>query len=270
MPKLNRQGWCSFVLLLFFVASTCLTSCITNKNSIYFNDLKEDSLYPGPMPIVMDSITPFTDPKIEKNDVLAVTIQTIAQNESNTPITTNSTGNFSELNGFLVDKKGYIELSNIGFVKVEGLTTTEARELIKQRAKEFWIDPVVNVRIANFGIYMLGDIGRTGLITSASEKISIVDAIALAGDLAITARRDNILLIRTEADGEHKKFVRFDMRSSKIFQSPYFYLKQRDIVYIEPRRDKVLNSDGSFQRYQGYLTYILSLISVMIAFRVIK
>ena len=270
MPKLIWQGCFSFVLLLLFIACMCTTSCITSKKSIYFNDLKKDSLYPGPGPIVMDSVTPFVDPKIEKNDVLAVTIQTIGQNESNTPITTNSSGNFSELNGFLVDKKGYIELSLIGFVKVEGLTTTEARELIKQRAKEFWKEPVVNVRIANFGIYMMGDIGRTGLVTSASEKISIVDAIALAGDLAITARRDNILLIRTDADGEHKRFVRFDMRSSKIFQSPYFYLKQRDIIYVEPRKDKVLNSDGSFQRYQGYLTYILSLISVMIAFRVIK
>jgi polysaccharide export outer membrane protein len=216
----------------------------------------------------MDSVTPFVEPKIEKNDVLAVTIQTIGQNETNTPITSNSTGSFSALNGFLVDQKGYIELSLIGFIKVEGLTTTEARELIKQRAKEFWKEPVVNVRIANFDIYLLGDIGKAGTITSTSEKISIVDAIALAGDLNITAKRDNILLIRTE--GDQKKFVRFDMRTKNIYQSPYFYLKQRDMIYVEPRRDKVQSGDGSFTRYFGYFSSVVTIISILLAFRIVK
>jgi len=268
MYKQTRQSCLSFALLLLFVAYTFMTSCITTRKSIYFNDLKDDSLYPGPGPIVMDSITPFVDPKIEKNDVLAITIQTNSQNESNTPITTSSTGSFNALNGFLVDKNGYIELSLIGFVKVEGFTTTEVRELIKQRAKEFWIEPVVNVRIANFDIAMLGDVGRVGNITSVSEKISIVDAIALAGDLQATARRDNILLIRTE--GDIKKFVRFDMRTKEIFKSPYFYLKQHDIIYVEPRRDKVQSSDGTFGRYTTYVTTLVSLISVMFAFRIIR
>ena len=268
MYKLTRQGCLSFVLLLLFVAYTFMTSCVTQKKQIYFNDLKEDSLYPGPGPIVMDSVTPFVDPKIETNDVLAITIQTNSQNESNTPITTSSTGSFSALNGFLVDKNGYIELSLIGFVKVGGLTTAEARELIKQRAKEFWIEPVVNVRIANFDIYVLGDVGKGGTITSTSEKVSIVDAIALAGDLQVTARRDNILLVRT--DGDTKKFVRFDMRTKDIFKSPYFYLKQRDIIYVEPRRDKIQSSDGTFGRYTTYFTTLVSLVSVMFAFRIVK
>ena len=268
MYKRSRQSCLSFVLFLLFAAFTFMTSCITTKKSIYFNDLKNDSLYPGPGPIVMDSVTPFIDPKIEKNDVLAITIQTNNQNESNTPITTSTTGSFNALNGFLVDKDGYIELSLIGLVKVEGFTTTEARELIKQRAKEFWLEPVVNCRIANFDIQVLGDVGRVGTINSVSEKLSIVDAIALAGDLQATARRDNILLIRTE--GDVKKFIRFDMRTAQIFRSPYFYLKQRDIIYVEPRRDKVQSSDGTFGRYTTYVTALVSLISVMFAFRIIK
>ena len=268
MQKLIRQGCFSFVLLLLFIVSTCLTSCITNRKSIYFNDLKDDSLYPGPGPIVMDSVTPYVEPRIEKNDVLAVTIQTIGQNETNTPITSNSAGSFSALNGFLVDQRGYIELSLIGFIKVEGFTTTEVREMIKQRAKEFWKEPVVNVRIANFDIYLLGDIGKSGTITSTSEKISIVDAISLAGDLNITAHRDNILLVRTE--GDQKKFIRFDMTSSKIFQSPYFYLKQRDLIYVEPRRDKVQSGDNSILRYFGYFSNIVTIISLLFAFRIVK
>ena len=269
MYKLNRQSCFSSVLLFLFFVITCSTSCITSKKSIYFNDLKDDSLTYTSVPIVMDSVTPYFEPKIEKNDVLAVTIQTIGQNESNTPITSNSAGSFSPLNGFLVDQKGYIELSLIGFIKVEGLTTTEARELIKQRAKEFWKEPVVNCRISNFDILMLGDIGRVGTLTSASEKISILDAIALSGDLNLTAKRHNILLIRSE--GDQKKFVRYDIRSTKIFQSPYFYLKQRDIIYVEPRRDKVQSSgDGIFARYLGYFTAVVSVVSLMFAFRIIN
>ena len=246
-----------------------MTSCITGRKSIYFNNLRDDSLTYVPGGVIEKDVTPFVDPVIQTNDVLAITIQTIGQNESNTPITTNSAGNFSELNGFLVDKKGYIELSLIGFIKVGGLTTPEARELIKQRAKEFWKEPVVNVRIANFDIYLLGDIGRIGTITSASEKVSIIDAIALAGDLQPSARRDNILLIRSE--GDKRKFVRFDIRSTDIFQSPYFWLRQRDLIYVEPRKDKIQSGgDAIFARYFGYFSATVTVISILFAFRIIK
>ncbi len=264
MPKLNRQNWYSFSLFLLFVAYTLMVSCVSIKKVKYFSDLPDTMT----TPFVITPITKFVDPTIESNDILSISIQTVTQNSGNAPITTSSSGAFNPLSGCLVDKNGYVELSIIGFVKVGGLTTTEARELIKQKAKEYYNNPVVNVRIANFDIIMLGDVSRSGSISMPSEKVSILDAIALSGDLPLTARRDNILLIRTE--GTEKKFVRLDMNSSKIFQSPYFYLKQRDVIYVEPNKFKLQTSDNTFLRNLGIVSSIISLASIIFIFRSVK
>jgi len=261
----NKLGRNCYGILLLFIAYVLMGSCISSKKILYFQDMADS----GSVPITMLPSTKFVDPKIESNDILAITVQTIVQNkESNSPITTNTPGTFNELNGFLVDKNGYIELSLIGFVKVGGLTTAEARELIKQKAKEFYKEPVVNVRIANFDIVVLGDVNKPGTITLPSEKASIIDAIALSGDLSLTAMRDNILLIRSQ--GDEKKYVRFDMRSSEIFQSPYFYLKQRDIIYVEPSKNKIQSSDNTLIRNLGILSSLVSLASLALVFKSLK
>lgn len=267
MYKLNRQSCFSFSLLLLLVVYTLMSSCVA-ASRIYFNDLKNDTLNSTSPPLVKNNLTKFVDPKIESNDILAITIQTIEQNATNTPITTNSTGTFSALNGYLVDKDGYIELSLVGKVKVGGLTTEEARELIKQKADAYWKEPVVNLRISNFDIIVLGDVNHPGVLTSPSEKISIIDAIALSGDLALTAKRKNILLVRTE--GETKTFVRFDLSKSSIFESPYFYLKQRDLVYVEQGKSKLEGANNLFNTYFGYFSAIISIITAFVAFKVIK
>ena len=260
------QSCNSYAILLLFVGYILTSSCTSTKKILYFQDLPDTASI---TPVTMPPTTKFVDPKIESNDILAITLQTIVQNnESNTPITTNSQGTFNYLNGFLVDKNGYIELSLIGFVKVAGLTTAEARELIKQKAKEFYKEPVVNVRIANFDIVVLGDVSRPGTLTLPSEKASIIDAIALSGDLNMTAKRDNILLIRSE--GDERKYVRFDMRSTQIFQSPYFYLKQRDIIYVEPNKNKIQNSDNTIIRNLGILSSLISIASLIVVFKSIK
>lgn len=251
----------SFGLLVLFVVFIFQSSCISIKKITYFNDLPDTATY------TINKITPFVDPKIESNDILAITVQTIIPNTS-TPITSSSTGSFNELNGFLVDKDGYIELNLIGFVKVGGLTTSEARELLKQKAKYFFKDPIVNVRIANFDVMVLGDVNRAGVINLPSEKASIIDVIGLAGDLQLTANRKNILLIRTEGDA--KKFVRFDITSKDIFQSPYFWMKQHDQVYVEPSKYKIQNSDNSFTRNLSIFTSIFSVLTFFLAFKSIK
>ncbi len=263
MYNKTKQNRYSFVALLLFIVIAVTSSCINTKKIIYFNDLPDSSS----RPYLLGDLTTYVEPKIENSDILAITVQTIVAN-SQTPITSSSTGTFSSLNGFMVDKNGFIELNLIGFVKVAGLTTSEARELIKQKAKEFFKDPVVNVRIANFDVQVLGDVAKVGVVTLSSEKSSLLDALALAGDLLLTARRDNILLIRTE--GDQKKFIRFDLRSKNIFQSPYFYLKQHDIIYVEGRKDKLQASDNGFSRTLGLISSFASLISLVLIFRTFK
>ncbi len=264
MFKPTNQGPYRLSLLLLFFVYAMTTSCVNTKNLLYFQDIP-DTLS---APVTMTSVTPFTEPKIECNDILAITVQTVVQNPGNSPITSTSTGTFNLLNGFLVDKNGYVELSLIGFVKVAGLTTTEARELIKQKAKEFYKEPVVNVRIANFDIAVLGDVARPGMVNVPSEKATVMDAIALAGDMNITAKRGNVLLVRNE--GDEKKFVRFDLRSSNVYHSPYLWLKQRDQIIVEPNKFKVQSSDQTFLRNLGIVSALISTLSLVLLFRNVK
>jgi len=241
-----------------------MSSCISSKKILYFQDLPDSSS----QPTVMNQTAKFVDPKIQSNDILAITLQTEVQNNGNSPITTNSQGTFNPLNGFLVDKNGYIELLFIGFVKVGGLTTAEARELIKQKYKELFNNPVVNVRIANFDISVLGDVAKPGIINMPSEKVSILDAISMTGDLNLTAKRDNILLIRNDSDKQTS--VRFDLTSAKVFQSPYFWLKQRDLIYVEPSRNKIQSSDNLLLRNLSILSSLISIVSFALIFKSVK
>jgi len=264
MFKTVKQGSYSIAVLLLFFVYTMTTSCVNTKNLLYFKDIPDTMS----TPVIMTNVTPYTDPVIQSNDNLAITVQTVVQNQGNSPITSTSTGTFNPLNGFLVDKNGYVELSLIGFVKVAGLTTMEARELIKQKAKEFYKDPVVNVRIANFDVKVYGDVARPGVVNISSEKASVMDALAMAGDMNITAKRNNLLLIRTE--GNEKKFVRFDMRSANIYQSPYLWLRQRDEIIVEPNKFKLQSTDQTFLRNLGIISTLISTVSLVLLFRNIK
>ncbi len=246
-----------FVGLLYIVSAA---SCIAPRKALYFADIS-DTLS---KPLVLQPTT-FVEPKIEPNDILTITIQTIEQAESNTPITSNTLATFNPLNGFLVDKNGYVELSLIGFVKVGGLTTSEARELIKQKAREFYKEPVVNCRIANFNIMVLGDVTKPGFANFPDEKVTILDALAQSGDINLTARKDDLMLIRTE--NQEKKIVRLNVNSSEIFNSPYFYLKQRDVLIVEPRKPKIRDSDNRFVKYLSIASTIVSLTTIILAFK---
>lgn len=254
MSKLVRSG--SLLLFCALLISMSFSSCVSTKKYVYFNNLPDTILASNP--VVIDSVTPFKDPVILPNDILAITLQTMVQNQTNMPITTNQMGIFNPLNGFLVDKNGNIELSLIGFVKVGGLTTSEARELIKEKAKEYFKEPVVNVRIANFDVFLLGEVAQK-VVNVPSEKLNILELLANSGDLLITGKRENVLLIRTE--GNTKKFVRFDLTKTDLFKSPYFYMRQRDVVYIEPNKYKIQINDNNFQRI---LTIVSSLASLSI------
>lgn len=253
-------------LCLFFALLSYVSSCVPAKKVVYFHNLKEDSTYPAEL--VQKGAAHFTDPKILPNDILAITVQTEAQNESNAPTAVGTSSGSSDISGFLVDKDGFVQYALIGYIKVGGLTTSEAGELIKQKAKEYYKNPVVNVRIINFEITVTGDVGKPGKFTVPSEKANIIDAIAMTGDLNITAKRDNILLARTE--GDETKFVRLDLTSSEIFNSPYFYLRQRDIIYVEPNHYKNQTGDNSLTRIFGYSSGLVALVSLLFITKIIK
>eukprot|EP01012_Entosiphon_sulcatum_P031666 TRINITY_DN40357_c0_g1_i1.p1 TRINITY_DN40357_c0_g1~~TRINITY_DN40357_c0_g1_i1.p1 ORF type:complete len:185 (+),score=17.36 TRINITY_DN40357_c0_g1_i1:59-556(+) len=156
-----------------------------------------------------------------------------------------------------------IEVPLVGRVNVLGQTTTEAKETIRSKASQYYVNPIVNVRFLNFYINVLGNVTRPGKYTVADEKTSILDAIAIAGDLSITGKRDNVLLIREE-NGE-KRFIRFNLNSTEIFKSPYYYMRSGDIVYVEQGKAKSRTgtTDTSKDRYITLTTSIISLFAVM-------
>jgi polysaccharide export outer membrane protein len=223
-----------------------LSSCRTPRNIVYFKDVP-DSVYLSSKAV---TATKFSDPRIQPNDIVQVVILTLdpainamlntestaATSTQPATGTSNAQGASGQVNGFLVDKDGNIELPIIGKINIKGLTTAEARDSIHNKVAVYYKDPVVNVKFNNLSVTVLGEVSRPATYFVPNEKVSILDAIGMAGDLTIYGRRENILLVRDSLG--QKRFARFNLNSSSIVNSPYFYLQQGDIVYVEPSTAK--------------------------------
>jgi len=265
MRLVSRHIKFSFgVIAAVALLSAAMQSCISPKRAIYFNNLPDTLSTNASVTVETPA---YIDPVILPNDNIFVQIQTIDQNESSTPLTT-ANQNLNPYISYLVDQRGFIELPLVGYVKIGGLSTAEARELVKQKAKEFYKDPVVKLRITNFDITLIGEVKSPNVYAFPNEKVSIVEAIGNAGDFNLTGRRENVLLVRTE--GNTRKFVKFNFNSTDIFKSPYFYLRQRDIIYVKPTKYRVQSSDNQVTRNISIISSIVSLGLLFFAIRNIK
>jgi polysaccharide biosynthesis/export protein len=273
MKLLNRcRCFASAYQILFAVViSACsllLHSCAVPKNITYFKDVADTTKQR------MVDLTAYSTPVIQPDDILQITVQTLdpsttaimnQQNAANAPATGNSstptpgavTG--PNVSGYLVDKDGFISLPMIGKLLVKGKTTDKVRDEIQEKVATFYKDPVVNVRFANFKITVLGEVARPSSYIMPNEKVTLLDALGVAGDLTIYGKRENILLIRQK--GDQKEFVRLNLNESRLFASPYYYLQQGDVIYVEPNKSKVTASDGARLRN---ITIASSVISVLI------
>lgn len=221
-------------------AITILCSCGSTKNVPYFQDI---SLAPQSE---LANTAKFTEPVIQTDDILSVSVFTIdpttnmvvnqVGSQAISSGSTSSLGATPQTAGFLVDKNGEIDLSLIGKVKVAGLTTFQTRDLIKEKASVVYNNPNVQIRFANFKVTVLGEVARPASYVIPNEKVSVLDALGLAGDLTIYGRRENVTLIRE--NGGKKEFARLNLNSKEIFNSPYYYLKQNDVLYVEPNKGK--------------------------------
>lgn len=238
-----------------------LSSCGVKYKSVpYFQDLPA-------MENVQEEIQNNAVLKIQKDDILAITVSSLNPeasaifNMGNTSsLQGGASGNVNPTltaNGFMVDKGGFIQLPLIGSVTVAGLTTTAARELIQNKLTTYLKEPVVSLRLINFKVSVLGDVARPGVYPVQNERVSVAEALSMAGDLGITAVRDNVLLIR-ENDGK-RQYIRLDMHKKEIFNSPYYYLQNNDILYIQPGNAKYASVDSSYRN----VSIILSALSVI-------
>lgn len=148
-----------------------------------------------------------------------------------------------ELNFYLVDNSGYIDMPVLGRIYVQGMTKSELENYIREEIYPKYIHevPAVTVRFENFRISVTGDVAKPGSFVVPNERINVLEAIALAGDLNITGRRDNVLLVRVNADGS-RTTARLDLTDKDLILSPYFYLQQNDVLYVEPNVSKARSS----------------------------
>ncbi|CDF80002.1 polysaccharide export outer membrane protein [Formosa agariphila KMM 3901] len=142
---------------------------------------------------------------------------------------------------YLIDKNGNIEFPVLGTLKLGGLSRSEANYFLKETLKEYLKDPIVNIRLANFNVTILGEVNRPGTYNVQDEKVSLTEALGLAGDLTIYGKRENVFLIR-EIDGENR-YYKFDLTSINVMNSPHFYLTQNDVIYVEPNKAKIRSSN---------------------------
>jgi polysaccharide export outer membrane protein len=179
-----------------------------------------------------------------------------------------NTGNFETSpanniasNGYLVEQDGSIQFPQLGKIAVQGMTTTEVGKKIQEKLLQFLKEPVVIVNISNFRINVLGEVNHPGTITVSNGKISILEAISQSGDLTIFGKRENIMVIR-EKNGK-REFGQINLTSKSLFQSPYYYLEQGDVVYVEMNKDKLILNDANEAKNFRIYSLVLGAISAL-------
>ena len=174
-----------------------------------------------------------------------------------------NTGGQQRVLGYLVDTNGNIDFPILGEIHVEGLTRMQLTELIKNKLIEGDLikDPIVTVQFLNFKISVMGEVGRPGSFTISGDRITLLEALSMAGDLTIYGRRDRVAVIR---ENNGKRTILFhDLRSADIFDSPCYYLQQNDIVYVEPNKAKAGQSGINQNNTVGVWVSVVSLLTTV-------
>ena len=249
------------ITLLFFA-----TSCISQKEITYFQ----------PTAITNDTVKSDITQKytlhLKPGNIISVGVSSISP-EANTmfnpylimqPMTyqNQQTNNLSPAIGYLVDDEGAVSLPMVGKVIVAGLNTEEAGDSIVKKLEKYLINPTVNVRMLNYIVSVMCEVTKPSVYTIPNERITLPEVLSLAGDLTIFAKRDNVLVIREE-DGK-REFGRVDLTKRDFLNSPYYYLRPNDVVYVEPGKGKKTTTDRAVQLTPMVLSG-LSLFTVLLS-----
>lgn len=165
--------------------------------------------------------------------------------------------------GYQVDEDGNIQFQGLGLLHVEGLTKAQLKDTLDSRLKNIYLkNPYYNIRFLNYRFTMLGEVAHPGIFSIPGEHISMLEAIGLAGDLTLFGRRDNVLIIR-ENEGK-REWARLDLTKPQVMNSPYFYLQQNDVVYIEATKKKLAANDQSTTRTVTIAATVISTLAIVI------
>ncbi len=250
----------------FMVAIIC--SCSSYKKVPYFQNSEEISLAASRM---------LYDAKIMPKDQLTITVSTTDPEVGvpfnltvATPYGTAGRNTLTQqptLIDYLVDNNGCINFPLLGTIKVAGMTKNELQDYVAKKIQPYMnndVKPIVTVKLSNYRVAVMGEVARPGVFSVGSEKMSILEALALAGDLTIYGRRDNVKLLREDATGE-KKFYHIDLNDASTINQPYYYVQQNDVIIVEPNKAKSQNSEiGQMTSiFLSSTSILLSLASLM-------
>jgi polysaccharide export outer membrane protein len=251
LPKYNKMKkifFLAFIVYLFFA------SCASRKDFIYLQP--EDSLR------ISQSIANNTI-VLQTGDILTISVgaDDIRATQPFNPISSYAAGSLQNTNPFIptytIDDKGFVDFPKIGKIQLAGKTRLEAIRYIRQEVSRFIVNPTVNIEVRNFRITVLGEVKNPGTYPISNDRITLLEALGLAGDLTINGVRKNVLVIR-EQDGKKQEF-RVDLTSKETLTSPVYYLTQNDVIYVEPNKAKVQSS-----RYTQNTSVWLSIVSLII------
>ncbi|WP_207425869.1 polysaccharide biosynthesis/export family protein [Pedobacter sp. SYSU D00535] len=243
---------------LYVVTGLCIiltSACAPRRDLVYFSDLSRKTA-------TERSISNQFEPRIQNGDVLTITVSTQSA-ESNVLFASNTNAtryNAMERDGYRVDRSGLINFPVIGAMKVEGYTLEEAQQKLSHEIDKYAKEPIVNVQFANFKITVMGEVNRPSSFTVTSERINLLEALGMAGDMTVYGKRENVLLIR-EVAGK-RTVIRMNLNKQDVLNSPYFYLKQNDIVYVEPDKAKAVEYSPN-NRLMPLLVATISAVAVL-------
>lgn len=238
------------------------SSCASPKDVVYFQDE------------ILGNITAENNKnfqiKFKPDDLLTIDVSALdpdAARPFNLPaVSYNSSSVISargelKMQTYLIDSQGNIEFPVLGTVTLGGLTRSEANTMLKEKLVEYIKNPIVNIRLANFTVTVLGEVNQPGTYRVEDERISVTEALGLAGDLTIYGKRNNIFLIREV--GNEKRFAKLDLTSINVVNSPYYYLTQNDVLYVEPNKAKVRSS--SYNQNNGIIISAIATLATIAA-----
>lgn len=256
----------NFVYILLLILT--LASCTSYKQVPYFQNADQISQVAQHLPLY--------DAKIMPKDLLAITVNTTDPQVSapfnlamQTPINIANKNAYTTtqptIQQYLVSNTGEIDFPILGRLKVGGLTKGEAEDMIREKLTTYLKEvPIVNVRMSNYKISVLGEVARPGTFTVSNEKVNVLEALAMAGDMTVYGIRDNVKLIREDSIGR-KEIVELNLNDANLILSPYYYLRQNDILYVTPNKTKAKNSEigSSTSLWISVTSTMVSIVSLL-------
>jgi polysaccharide export outer membrane protein len=249
----------SKILWFTFFLGSLLSSCISHKKTVYFQDNKVNGTTITDTAVSLKNSSPY---KVKPGDLLFISITSMNKEVTEFYNVTEFGEKTSYLSFYLVDESGNVTIPILGKVNVKDLSLEEVQNKILQKVRETVTDATVIVKLGTFKITVLGDVTVPGIVAIEGEKGTIFDAIALTGDIAITGDRKHVQVIREESSGV-RKIIILDLTDKKIINSPDIYLRPNDIVYVEPLKAKARRDNVSqWARFVGFTSIIYIVISL--------